>query len=160
MPARLSPADDPIRPGPSYPLTITVDGVPVAGLAGQSVAGILLAAGHTSWRTTERGRRRGVFCGIGICHDCLLTVNGLPDVRACQRQATDGDVITTAAPAAAGAPDTAESGGSSAAAPDDAESSGSSDGAPDDAESSGSSAGAPATAESGESSSGAAGDER
>jgi hypothetical protein len=67
----------------------------MTGLAGQTIAGILLSAGQASWRTTRRGRPRGVFCGIGVCYDCLLTVNGLRDVRACQRRATDGDVITT-----------------------------------------------------------------
>jgi predicted molibdopterin-dependent oxidoreductase YjgC len=36
-----------------------------------------------------------VFCGIGACFDCLLTVNGIPDVRACRRRATDGDEIRT-----------------------------------------------------------------
>jgi hypothetical protein len=96
--ARISPSDDPVRPGPSTPLTVEVDGVTVTGLAGQTVAGILLAAGRSSWRTSLRGRPRGLFCGIGVCHDCLLTVNGLPDVRACQRRAADGDVITTGGP--------------------------------------------------------------
>ncbi|HEY0530025.1 MAG TPA: (2Fe-2S)-binding protein [Actinoplanes sp.] len=98
MAARISPSDDPVRPGPTAALTVEVDGRPVDGLAGQTIAGILLAAGRSSWRTSRRGRPRGLFCGIGICHDCLLTVNGLPDVRACQRRAADGDVITTDVP--------------------------------------------------------------
>jgi hypothetical protein len=93
--ARISPSDDPVRPGPTAPLTIEVDGVPMTGLAGQTIAGVLLAAGRSTWRTSRRGRPRGVFCGIGVCHDCLLTVNGLHDVRACQRRAAPGDIITT-----------------------------------------------------------------
>ncbi|MEU8817575.1 (2Fe-2S)-binding protein [Actinoplanes sp. NPDC048796] len=73
-----------------------VDDVPLAGLAGQTIAGVLMAAGRQSWRTTgRRSRPRGVFCGIGVCFDCLVTVNGLPDVRACQRHAADGDEVTT-----------------------------------------------------------------
>jgi hypothetical protein len=95
VPARFSPSDDPVRPGPTAPLTIEFDGVTVTGLAGQTIAGVLLAAGRSTWRTSRRGRPRGVFCGIGVCHDCLLTVNGLDDVRACQRRAAPGDVITT-----------------------------------------------------------------
>jgi hypothetical protein len=39
------------------------------------------------------GRPRGIFCGIGVCFDCLVVVNGIPDVRACQRVVVDGDVI-------------------------------------------------------------------
>ncbi|OLZ49649.1 (2Fe-2S)-binding protein [Amycolatopsis keratiniphila] len=77
------------------PIRITVDGEPVTGIEGQSVAGMLLAAGRTSWRTTRSGAPRGVFCGIGACFDCLLTVNGVPDVRACRRPATDGDEVLT-----------------------------------------------------------------
>ncbi|WP_218134971.1 (2Fe-2S)-binding protein [Amycolatopsis xylanica] len=76
-------------------MRITVDGEPVTGLDGQSVAGVLLASGRMSWRTTRSGAPRGVFCGIGACFDCLLTVNGVPDVRACRRSAADGDEIRT-----------------------------------------------------------------
>jgi hypothetical protein len=94
-PHRLAPSEDPVEPGATAAITVHVDGLPVSGLAGQTIAGILLGAGRGSWRSTRRGRPRGVFCGIGVCYDCLLTVNGLSDVRACQRRAADGDVITT-----------------------------------------------------------------
>ncbi|WP_410641141.1 (2Fe-2S)-binding protein [Amycolatopsis sp. lyj-346] len=77
------------------PIAITVDGETVPGVAGQTVAGVLLAAGRLSWRTTRSGAPRGVFCGIGACFDCLLTVNGVADVRACRRRAVDGDEIRT-----------------------------------------------------------------
>jgi len=76
-------------------IRITVDGEALTGIAGQSVAGVLLAAGRISWRTTRSGAPRGVFCGIGACFDCLLTVNDVPDVRACRRPAADGDEIRT-----------------------------------------------------------------
>jgi D-hydroxyproline dehydrogenase subunit gamma len=91
----MEPHRDPVRPGPAAPITLVVDGVPVPGLDGQTVAGVLMGAGRLTWRTTRHGRPRGVFCGIGVCHDCLVTVNGLPDVRACQRRAADGDTIST-----------------------------------------------------------------
>ena len=97
----ISPSDDPVRPGPAAPVAVQVDGVTVTGVAGQSIAGVLLAAGWSSWRVSRTGRPRGVFCGIGVCHDCLVTVNGLRDVRACQRRAADGDIIETTAPAPA-----------------------------------------------------------
>jgi hypothetical protein len=76
-------------------IEISVDGEALSGIEGQTVAGILLAAGRTSWRTTRSGAPRGVFCGIGACFDCVLTVNGVPDVRACRRRAVDGDEIRT-----------------------------------------------------------------
>jgi len=78
------------------PISIVVDGVPTPGIAGQTIAGLLLARGRVAWRRTERlGRPRGVFCGIGVCYDCVVAVNGLRDVRACQRRAADGDVVVT-----------------------------------------------------------------
>ncbi|TCO30424.1 pyruvate/2-oxoglutarate dehydrogenase complex dihydrolipoamide dehydrogenase (E3) component [Kribbella steppae] len=75
---------------------ITVDGEPVNASAGQTVAAVMLTNGRDSWRTTRNaGRPRGVFCGIGACYDCLVVVNGIPDIRACQRTIHPGDAITT-----------------------------------------------------------------
>ena len=97
MSARLLPfGDDPIKPAQPTLLTISVDGIPTSGLAGQSLAGVLLASGTLGFRRTSAQQLpRGVFCGIGVCFDCLVEVNGLRDVRACQRRAADGDVVTT-----------------------------------------------------------------
>ncbi|WP_307789020.1 (2Fe-2S)-binding protein [Glycomyces salinus] len=86
---------DPIRPAEPRCLTISVDGERIEGLRGQSIAGILLAQGRTAWRTTVAGRERGVFCGIGVCFDCVGTVNGESDVRLCLRRARDGDTVET-----------------------------------------------------------------
>ncbi|MEU4391921.1 FAD-dependent oxidoreductase [Kribbella sp. NPDC023855] len=87
---------DPAEPRPGEGIAITVDGEPVEAVPGQSVAAALMATGRDSWRTTrDGGRARGVFCGIGACFDCLVVVNGLPDVRACQRVVRDGDEVTT-----------------------------------------------------------------
>ncbi|WP_433469657.1 (2Fe-2S)-binding protein [Spirillospora sp. CA-142024] len=77
------------------PLRITVDGEPFTGRDGQTIAGVLLASGRRAWRRGPSGAPRGVFCGIGVCFDCLVTVNGVRDVRACRRRAHDGDAVTT-----------------------------------------------------------------
>ncbi|WP_079153336.1 (2Fe-2S)-binding protein [Streptomyces malaysiensis] len=77
------------------PLRITVDGEPVDGIAGQTIAGVLLAADRLAWRRQRSGAPRGVFCGIGFCFECLVTVGDERDVRACQRRARDGDAVTT-----------------------------------------------------------------
>jgi NADPH-dependent 2,4-dienoyl-CoA reductase/sulfur reductase-like enzyme len=77
-------------------MKITVNGQPVDATPGQTVAAVLLTNGRSSWRTTRgAGRPRGVFCGIGACYDCLVVVNGIPDIRACQRTIREGDAITT-----------------------------------------------------------------
>jgi len=82
------------RPGPAF--TVMFDGRAVEALHGQTVAAALWTAGVTAWRSTRgSGRPRGVFCGIGVCFDCLVTVNGVPNQRACLVQVRPGDVIRT-----------------------------------------------------------------
>lgn len=97
MASRLLPfRDDPIQPAEPTPVTITVDGEELTGVAGQSIAGVILASGRLGFRrTSAQDKPRGVFCGIGICFDCLVVVDGVEDVRACQRRATDGDTVTS-----------------------------------------------------------------
>lgn len=77
------------------PLTILVDGEPVAAFAGESVATVLLALGQLTFRHTEHGEPRGLFCGMGVCFDCLVTVDGVENVRACLTPVSDGMVIAT-----------------------------------------------------------------
>jgi len=97
MTARLLPPDDdPIRPAAPRAIRIAIDGEPAEGVAGQTIAGVVLGSGRLNWRRTSvAGSPRGLFCGIGVCFDCIVTVNGERDVRACQRRATDGDVVET-----------------------------------------------------------------
>lgn len=74
---------------------VTFDGRELPVSPGQTVAAVLMAAGVRSWRTTRvGGRPRGLFCGIGVCFDCLVTINGVAS-RACLVTARPGDVITS-----------------------------------------------------------------
>ncbi|MBQ0825849.1 (2Fe-2S)-binding protein [Streptomyces tagetis] len=74
----------------------SVDGEPVRFVEGQTVAAALVATGRVAWRTTRTGRRpRGVFCGIGVCFDCLVAVDGVPGQRACLVPARAGMAVTT-----------------------------------------------------------------
>ena len=87
-------AGDAVEPKDSGAVSILLDGERVEGLRGQTLAGVLLGSGRLSWRTTSSNARpRGVFCGIGVCFDCIAEVNGVRDVRLCHRRAVDGDVI-------------------------------------------------------------------
>jgi predicted molibdopterin-dependent oxidoreductase YjgC len=71
--------------------TFDFDHRPVPLRPGQSIGAALIAAGIRSWRTTRReSRPRGIFCGIGICFDCLVTVDGAPNQRACLVAAAPG----------------------------------------------------------------------
>jgi predicted molibdopterin-dependent oxidoreductase YjgC len=76
-------------------VTITVDGVPIETFLGETVAGAMLASGRRGWRHTAQGEVRGLFCGIGICFDCTVTVDGVRNVRACLTPVSDGLAVTT-----------------------------------------------------------------
>ena len=91
---RVAAQIDSIAPEPATVITISVDGVAVDGLLGQTLAGVMLGSDIMAWRNTSFGDQpRGLFCGIGICFECLVIVNGQRDVRACQRRAASGDRI-------------------------------------------------------------------
>lgn len=76
--------------------TFTFDGRPVAFTPGQSIGAALWAQGVRSWRTTRfGGRPRGLFCGIGVCFDCLVQVDGRSDERACVTPARPGLDVRT-----------------------------------------------------------------
>jgi predicted molibdopterin-dependent oxidoreductase YjgC len=65
-------------------VTFTFDGLPVQGRQGEPIAASLLAAGIRIFRMMPRfGGARGGFCMIGRCTDCLVVVDGVPNVHAC-----------------------------------------------------------------------------
>ena len=73
------------------PIMLSLDGRPLAAFAGDTVGAALTRAGVRAWRTTRHsGRPRGLFCGIGVCYDCLLTVDGSANQRACLVPVADG----------------------------------------------------------------------
>jgi predicted molibdopterin-dependent oxidoreductase YjgC len=77
-------------------LRMVVDGRALEAYEGESIAAALLAAGQKVTRWTARtGEARGYFCGMGVCQDCLVTVDGLPNVRACMTPARDGLRVDT-----------------------------------------------------------------
>ena len=77
-------------------VTLLVDGQRLEAEATANLAAALLAAGQRRLRTTARtGEPRGVFCGMGVCFDCLVTVDGRPGVRACLTRVRDGMRVET-----------------------------------------------------------------
>ena len=82
---------------------IMVDGRPVPALTGQSVAGALHRAGIVTLRRNPvTGEPRGAFCGMGVCFECELTINGEPGCRACLAHVTAGLRVETGVHDAAG----------------------------------------------------------
>lgn len=76
------------------PFQIRVNGAAVTAYPGETIAAALLAAGWLFFhRSALTGEPRGPFCGMGLCYDCLVTLNGRPNVRACATLARPGDVV-------------------------------------------------------------------
>src|SRR5207244_13631734 len=69
---------------------IRFDGAEIEALTGETIAAALAAADIVSVRQARSGAPRGPFCGMGACFDCLVTVDGRPNQRACLTKVADG----------------------------------------------------------------------
>jgi len=82
-------SDGKIIPGAS--VTLQLDSKPLPARRGQTVAAAMLAAGQRVLRHTRRGGKpRGLFCAMGVCFDCVMTIDGEPGVRACMTKVEEG----------------------------------------------------------------------
>ena len=71
-------------------LTIYVNDREIEAYEQETLHAALLAAGILVLRDNGNGMSpRGVFCGMGTCYECLVTVNGQPNLRACQTLVED-----------------------------------------------------------------------
>lgn len=64
-------------------------------IEGETVAAALTAAGITALRRARNGEPRGVFCGMGVCYECLVTVDGGRAQRACMTKVRDGMAVAS-----------------------------------------------------------------
>jgi sarcosine oxidase subunit alpha len=79
-------------------ISLQIDGRTVVAYQGETAAAVLLAEGMRAFRRTRQdGQPRGLFCGMGICYECLVTVDGVPNIRACLTPAAEGMRIETQA---------------------------------------------------------------
>ncbi|HBY93922.1 MAG TPA: hypothetical protein DEP84_08105 [Chloroflexi bacterium] len=77
-------------------IEILVDGEPVTVYEGETVAAALLAASRFIFRYTDKyGSPRGLYCGIGLCHECRMVINDVPNVRACMTLVESGMQVQT-----------------------------------------------------------------
>jgi len=75
-------------------LRLTFEGEEIMAAEGESVAAALLAAGITSTRDTPVGHApRAPYCLMGVCFDCLVEIDGVPNRQGCMVPARDGMVI-------------------------------------------------------------------
>lgn len=72
-------------------VTLVLEGRSVQARAGDSVAAAMLEAGVAVFRDTPvSGAPRAPLCLMGVCFDCLVEIDGRPNVQACMTQVTDG----------------------------------------------------------------------
>ncbi|WP_449276955.1 (2Fe-2S)-binding protein [Leucobacter sp. GX24907] len=71
-------------------VTASFGGEPIEAAAGASVAAAIMGSCGTAWRTTKSGKPRGLFCGIGVCYDCIVEIDGQSGQRACMIPLQDG----------------------------------------------------------------------
>ena len=69
---------------------VLLDGRPARAFAGETVAAVLIAEEGLRARRTAGGAARGIYCGMGVCFDCLVVVDGVPNTRACMTLVADG----------------------------------------------------------------------
>ena len=74
---------------------IIADGRRARVPAGSSVAAALLNLGAGAFRPAGRGEPRAPLCGMGICHECRATIDGVPHRRACLVPVADGMRVST-----------------------------------------------------------------
>lgn len=73
------------------PVTIYLGDEPIQAYENDTIAAALWAAGkRVSRYSPKRCEARGLFCAIGYCSDCLMTVDGVPNTRTCITPVRDG----------------------------------------------------------------------
>lgn len=77
-------------------VSFTFDGKTMEGYEGEPIAAALKAAGIGTFRYTKKEHKpRGVFCAIGRCTDCVMVVDGQPNVRTCITLLKEGMKVQT-----------------------------------------------------------------
>jgi sarcosine oxidase subunit alpha len=77
-------------------ISLKVDGKPIRARAGDTVAGALLAAGIERFRTTPvTESARAPYCLMGVCFDCLVSIDGVGSRQACLIEVREGMAVET-----------------------------------------------------------------
>jgi D-hydroxyproline dehydrogenase subunit gamma len=76
-------------------ITLTVNKIEVSVEDGTTVAAAISNAAVTSFRTSVTGDSRGPLCGMGICFECRVTIDGVGHQRSCNILAADGMEVVT-----------------------------------------------------------------
>jgi predicted molibdopterin-dependent oxidoreductase YjgC len=75
--------------------TVIINGAAARVKSGTSVAAAVLNAGIFSFRRSVSGETRAPLCGMGVCFECRLTIDGVPHARSCQILCREGMRVDT-----------------------------------------------------------------
>ena len=76
-------------------ITLTVNKIEITVDEGTTVAAAISNAGVTGFRTAVTGESRGPLCGMGICFECRVTIDGIRHQRSCTVIAAEGMEVVT-----------------------------------------------------------------
>ncbi len=76
-------------------VVIEIDGEQVEAFPGESLATAILASGRRVFRRTHGGSPRAPFCNMGVCFDCVVTVDGVAALRSCMIAVRPGMKVAT-----------------------------------------------------------------
>jgi sarcosine oxidase subunit alpha len=76
-------------------ISLTVNGRAVTVQEGYTVATAVALSGAGAFRRSVTGQSRAPLCGMGICFECRVTVNGQPHARSCQIVCREGMDVRT-----------------------------------------------------------------
>ncbi len=74
---------------------LLVNGKEVTAFKGETLLAALMASGYKSLKKSPvNGEPRGALCGMGVCFECIVTVNGIPNTRSCMTEVENNMEIT------------------------------------------------------------------
>ena len=84
--------DRALQPAPH--IAFTFNGATLSACQGESLAAALAAAGIVILGQRRDGTSRGLWCGMGVCQECVVNIDGTPSLRACMTTVVDGMSVT------------------------------------------------------------------
>jgi D-hydroxyproline dehydrogenase subunit gamma len=76
-------------------ITLSINGQQVSVPAGTVVASAIATTNHVKFRKSIQGTARAPLCGMGICFECRVTINGAPHQRSCNVLCAPGMEVRT-----------------------------------------------------------------
>jgi len=75
-------------------VTLSVNGKEITAYKGETLLAALIAAGYKSLKKSPiQEEPRGALCGMGVCFECIVTVNKEPNIRSCMTEVEDNMTV-------------------------------------------------------------------